>query len=912
MKKKFIPGLLLLALTAGGFSTFTSCKDTDEDQYVELRGDLVTLKADLLKEIADALEKAKQYAKQYTDQEIAKLPEIPDQAQVEQWAKGQIDTWAASSAADGMKAVLQDMLDKMGYTPGGGTTPGTSCECPLKDLKPEEAQALIALSGYAKAILGDELDGKGGLFKAVGDNTTELDKLSTSFKQLDKIVNGDPDVPGSGLVKQVEGLAKWFENFTDENGNPMTVATFQKYVKEGAWVQAHKSALEEIEGKKAEIAILNKAALEKLNQYYADLEGIDNVYKNIFENVQLPEGETAWWNYATVMQNIKNNSAAISALQTEVNSILGRINDMVTSLLLQATTNPVFGSVNTPFGVNSMVLMSYYGKLATGLRQFPAKGVSAEYNGKDVDVDWNALTNGKFYPLQNENIIALDDNGKASLGNLWFTVNPGTVNNLDFTGFALVNSKEVPAKVSLTNIYKDDKTEFKFGITSRAAGNGNGLYRATASVAPEDLDAIKINIEPGLKDALVDAVKNHTATDIAHMLKTIYNQLQNVCDANALRYTWTSKEKDVNGNWIDRENKVYSNYGLAATAFKPLSFATLYGESFRQIPTINPIELDKDLVDLDLKPFKIGDVTLDIALNISGIEINNVGETVIKVKVPKKFDTTVTDPSTGAGEATLPDNWEENPEYYDEITVDITKDLQKVVDNLKGSIDEWINGNGTEEKPGLNQQINSAVKDAVDKAFNGPDGFIAKIEGQVNDMMGSIQDKLDSLVDKVNKDYLGKVNSLINKVKKVSARINKILSDPNHYLQATMLYKNGSNQLGLLSTNPKQPSQFKGNGQAIELWATTYNYETLCPVFKKFVGVTKVTKNGTEDCPELAKEANSAAGSFMGEVINGDANRVVLNVKNATAGVYTYEIAYQALDFTGHTSTVKCYVQVVR
>ena len=52
MKKKFIPGLLLLALTAGGFSTFTSCKDTDEDLYTNLRGEQVSLQAalDALKE----------------------------------------------------------------------------------------------------------------------------------------------------------------------------------------------------------------------------------------------------------------------------------------------------------------------------------------------------------------------------------------------------------------------------------------------------------------------------------------------------------------------------------------------------------------------------------------------------------------------------------------------------------------------------------------------------------------------------------------------------------------------------------------------------------------------------------------------------------------------------------------------
>lgn len=75
--------------------------------------------------------------------------------------------------------------------------------------------------------------------------------------------------------------------------------------------------------------------------------------------------------------------------------------------------------------------------------------------------------------------------------------------------------------------------------------------------------------------------------------------------------------------------------------------------------------------------------------------------------------------------------------------------------------------------------------------------------------------------------------------------------------------------------------------------------------------MTKVTKNGTEDCPALAAAANNAANK-MATVINGDANRVALDVKGATNGVYTYEIAYQALDYTGHTSTVKCYVQVVR
>lgn len=819
MKKKFITGLLLMAVTATGFSTFTSCKDTDDDQFTEIRGDQATLKAALDKLRAD-LEANK----------CTCADKLITEAQVKQWINDQTKNLATQAALDLVNAEITKIK-------GNGVV----------DLTKEQVQNLVSLAAQAQTLLG--------------------------------------------LSGSVADLQKWFE------GIDIDVATFQDYVKQGQWVKDNKAVLDAIILKKAEIEKLNGEALDALNKYYTDLSKVNEMY-----NILFPEGtaEGEWWNYAEVIENIKANKTAIENLQKDIDSILGRINDMVTSLLLQATTNPVFGSLNTPFGVNSMVLMSYYGKLSTSIEQFPASGVAAEYNGKDVDVDWAALTKGNYYQIQDpDNLIALDENGMASLGNLWFTVNPGTVNNLDMTGFTLVNSKEEDSKVVLTNIHKDDDTTFKFGV-SRAAGNGNGLYAATASVAPGDLDAIKINIEPGLKDALISAVKNHTATDIAYMLKAIYNQLENVCDANALRYTWTSNDvKDENGNWTTRVNKVYSNYGLAATAFKPLSFATLYGESFRQLPTISPIEISKDLVDLELGTFTVDSKNFALNLHFGEPEFDDLGQVIVKTTVSLKDEVTG-HPISG------------------EVEINITKQADEIQENIIKSIKEWIGTGDNNIDVRVEKSIWLALfndKNAKDPKYpydpKLPTGVVADLVAQVNDMTANIQGKLDSLVDKINKDYLSKVNSLIGKVNSVSARINKVLADPNHYLQATMLYKNGNDQLGLLSTNPKQPSQFKGNGEAIELWATTYNFETLCPVFKKFVGVTKVTKNGNEDCPALAAAANNTANK-MATVINGDANRVALDVKGATNGVYTYEIAYQALDYTGHTSTVKCYVQVVR
>lgn len=852
MKKKFIPGLLLLALTAGGFSTFTSCKDTDEDLYINLRGEQVSLQAAL-----DALKEQLANCGTNCQNEIKRLEDLINskpgytESEIKGWITDLTNQYATQEA---LKQLADRVAALEGKEPGGND-----------QFKPEDVTTLtdlIAIADQLKAL--------------VGENGT-VNTLSTEIENLKKVLNGDGTNPG--LLATVSGLEAWFENIG------LTVDEFQTYVKQGEFVLSNKAALEALV-KLQNDGTLNEDALKALNEVYADLAGIDEMYNTIFKGVEAPAD--GWWNYAEVMQNIKNNSAAIAELQDEVDAIFNRINDLVTSLILQSASNHLYGTFNTPFGINSMVLMANFGHLAIDLNQFPvsaAKDMGAECYS-DSNIDWSSITSDK-YDLTSTILAYTTNNGQATLGNLWFTVNPGTVNHLDKAGFELVNSRDEVSKVNLVDITKDDETLIQFGVNSnsRAAGNGNGLYRAEATVAVDDLDAIKVNIESGLAQALKDAVKNHTAADMAHLLKAIYSQLQNVCDANALRYTYEA----ISGKGgATSTQKVYSNYGLAATAFKPLSFATLKGESFHKLPTIDPIEIDKSLVDLGLKPFEIGDVKLDVELDLGKIEFDEVGETIIEVKVPSHFNEN--------GEA---DAW-----TYEKVN--ITGDLQQIVDKLQASVNEWFEGKVDE--PSLNEKLQSQIEAAVDSAFNGPDGLIASIENQVNDMMGSIQDKLDNLVDQINKDYLNKVNKLIDKYNSVADRINKVLSDPNHYLQSVMFIRKADGNLGFLSTNAKQPSQFKGNGEAIELFATTYNFETVCPAFKKIVGVVKVTdQNGNENTA-----LKNAANASMAKVLDGRVNRVALDVRGAKGGVFTYEIAYQAMDFTGHTSTVKCYVQVIR
>lgn len=902
MKKKFFSGLLLLAVTAGGVSTFTSCKDTNEDLYAELRGKNATLRADLLQEIEDKCDKMSTKLNDYALKTA--LDDYVKNDEFDTKVNTLINTWATQKGLDDMKTTVSNILDELkdeGYFNDLKGDGGTNCTCALKDLTSEQARILTVLAGQAENLFGKDLDGKGGM----------MNTLSTDLETLKDILNGKDDAQGlikdveelqeilngkdgkDGLVQTVntlkgtvDDLSLYFKDFKDWEDNDMTPAQFQEYVRQGGYVISNKKALNKLVELINE-GTLNEAALKELNKYYQDLQGIDEMYEAIFKGVELPEGAEDWWNYAQVMSNIMQNTEAIEALYN-------RMDEMVTSLILQAANNKVYPAFNTPFGLNSMVLMTYYGNLATEVEKFPvdnAKSMGAEMSA-DYNVNWSSiLSSDQYYRLENKKLAHLTEDGDASLGTLWFTVNPGTVKNLKTNNFSLVNSKDEESAVKFSSIEKDDETLFMFGMGSRAAaGNGNGLYRANATVALDKLDEIKVNIEPGLVDALKSAVKNHKGSDMLYLLDVIKSQLNNVCVANALRYTYTPVTRDENGNLVSEEEaKVYSNYGLAATAFKPLSFATLKGSSVgKHLPTISPIEIDKDMVNLNLEPFTFDGKDFALNMQFGKPDIQDVENVVIKDKI------TLTDQVTGN-------------EVSGDVNINITDQANEIVGSIKQAIETWI-GAGDNS---LDARVEESIRVAL---FNDETGVITKLTKQVDDMTGKIQDKLDDLVNQINNDYLGKVNSLLSKYNTVADRINGMLDNPNHYLQAAMFY-NINDGIGLISTDPKNPTpfEFKG-GDAITLYATTYNFETVCPTFKKIVGVTKVTdQNGVENT-QLRDDANKAiakTNKSEAMVADGDQKAFALPVAGAKGGVYTYEIAYQALDYTGHTSTVKAYIRVL-
>lgn len=818
---------------------------------------------------------------------------------------------------------------------------------------------LLALADKAAAIkdlLGADLANRMGKAEgSIANLVTTTETLTNNLTKLTNTVNNlNTEIFGGngkkGLVERTSTLESELGDlqnyFTKADGTKYTVEDFQDAIKNATWVGTNFAALQKLVNLGDTI---NGENLQALNNFLKenDFSQLVNMYTTLFpDGTEWPDSikkddndyisvvkrlgdaestidtltnhlgsaekeiKKLFTDLGSLTKRVSDNEQSIKNLQTQIDGILGRLNEMVTGLVLQATKNRIFGSINTPVGVNTYILMTYYGRYTTpALQEFPcSREASVEYDGavkegERADIEWHGIPGVQIVPatdfVVDGKLVNVNDQKQADLGSLWFTVNPGTVNGLNVNNFALVNSIENESPVKLNKVEKDDDTVIKFGY-SRAAGNGNGLYQAQASVAPAQLDEIKIDIEPGMKDALINAVNNRTAASASKLLAEIGRQVTDICDAQALRYTYTQKGET-------EATKIYSQYGIAATAFKPFGFMALYDKSFKTLPDWKDIEIPDSIVDFDFSKFEIDDdinLDLNMTLEIKGIEIDKVGDQWVEYKYPDKF------------------NHEGNPTHWATDRINIKDNINSVIENVQNSVNEWING--TADQPGLSDQIisqiNDQIEDAVHEMFFGTEdkpGIAQQIEDQVNNMTGQIQNKLYDLVDQINTDYIGKINRVGHYYQRVANRINNLLRNPNHYLQSMMMYRSADGNLARLSTNPKQATVFRGEGEAIELWPTSYCFETACPMFKKIVAVTKVTYYANAnskgvDKPNLVLAANNH-DNLMGVAFNGERAQVALDIKGANEkGSYVYEIAYQGLDYTGHTSTIKNFITVVR
>lgn len=592
----------------------------------------------------------------------------------------------------------------------------------------------------------------------------------------------------------------------------------------------------------------------------------------------------------------------------EMTAMKHNFGQLVTGVLVQGTYNPIFGSLTAPFNVQSNVLAAYYGKAATdGVFPGALSKSNPIYVFDDKDYltakDMEMIGAVKAYEFQAGNVLT---DGNA--GKIYVTVNPTAI---DATGVKLIleNSLGDEAPVTLSGLSKSSK-KLTFGWTR--AGVANGFYEADATVS--NLNDAKLVVDMNrndLKEIFNDLTDRKNGIDLMNIANKVYSVVNDVCDANAIKYSWKNKMVDDKNNIVDgSENNVLSQYSIAATAVKPLSFTfmrdvnmtsfwgvdrvknfinnTIDGVNFEiniggeiTAPEIKAITIPEFTPNKDY----IIDFTYDDKIHVDGVEYTyKLGE-VFDKKIPViLYD--VNDPTKEVGRTEInlkdyinPEDIKVSSKPFDkEIHISFKKDLNDMIKDLYGDLVAPM-----EEVNGILNNLNDFMDDvnAMIKEIN---GINQKIEDVKNDLSGQINKYIDAL----------------------NKRLCKVVNGVNGRLQPLAIAHNDKG-FYTLSGVKNLPTPISS---PLHIVPTTYTAELVVPAFKKHLAVTNVFKgnasaqDGDAACLNALKAANGNAN--MNTVVPGTTRDVEFVGQKG----YVYEIAYSALDYSGKAVTKKFYVKV--
>lgn len=943
MKRKLIHGLLAAAALLLGAGSLSSCKDTDQDQFNDLKYQNLTLQDKVTtlegkvndltnlinqcqqncKTRMDALEALINQYKQLCDQRDDALQQGIDANSVEiQRLNGLINglqetiNTMAQDIADNKTAIenIQNFINNFNNVILPVINSNTDRIDALETLVNNYIQQLTVTLGeitnnittLQTTVAGlqgqiDTINGTlGNLTDKVNGLETTLNNLQQTVTNLQNNLQGQID----DLKDRVQALETAIDAIRD-NADKGAAA----YAWLGTMMDEYENLAALVEYLKTVVPTVDLTALEqrvstietKLDQFetrFSELQGdvdantaaIAELVANSATKQELQEAVDALnQSLDALTARVNQNAADILALQQDVQALRedfnNRMNELasaMTGIIVQDVENPIFGSLKTPFGLNSNAMVMFYG-WASYTGNFPEFDSSLlSYDGKIgmTAADASVLRNVYNKPVETISLHQAEylmSDAANNAGTVYVTVNPA---NVDFTGMQLsmVTSQDNESGMKLSTLRRSDK-ELNFGL-GRAAENG--FYEADVKLDPNkaDIDKCLLDIEPGLKAAVKEALKDRSKASLTALLRLVALQMKDVAPAYGLKAAY-----DFDGG----VRNIISNYDLLNAALHPLSFVTFYGRGFdNPLPDVSPY-LDLDLADILNKlefHFDSSDIHVNVEFHFSHIEFNEQG----KVVLPEGSIVNVYDEDGNLiGTADLSG-----------MEVDATDLIQSIADTLNGEVDIW-----NEE---ISTQLNQAIADAINEA-------LTSLEGQVND---HIADIVNGIYDRMG-TFADKFHTLLEHYNALYEKISHFLAAPNNYLQSLCLYESGNGSVHRLSNVKDMPTVFNmAGGDVVKVYATTYTAETVCPVYKKFVAVTDVinnanpaetAKNGNSSCLNKLVAANRAYENNC-KVVDGMFNlRFFFGVDQASAG-YTYEVTYSALDYHGITSTRKYYFTV--
>ena len=851
MKRQLTSILLFSALLMGGASTFVSCTDHESDAAYEVTGTV----ADQVKKQATELENL-----------VTKLDFLLKGGTTPEDVKKNLNQtiFGKDLSWDNAKLdVLQQALDAA---------------------KKEAENAKKAANAYTDKRVDSLAQVTLSLDQAISALTTTVNNNKTELNQLNTKVDNYANELMQMLDSYQAGNTEMFNNLNnlyndmdvrlqeDEN----RIANLEEAVSKGAtkeYVDAQLALLNtKIEGNTTDIETA-KAAIEKNKQDIAtNKTEIENIKKDLV-------------NYAT-KQDLDDKAASlkdafekadkalevkiqaqIDNINTKLNTMFNTMLSMLTGIELQATESPITGYENFSFlGAEAHILGTYYGTTAKPITLGEEKIAKA-------------------------NQVLIDETSGENAGVIYATLNPS---NVDFTGCTLkvVNSQGEEAPFTAT-VVKSNRV-LKYGVSR--ASNSN-LYAIKINLNEENLEAAKTWTSSDAA-ALKDVAKNvldklrqpgTTRLNIGDAATTIARTFNNRLTAYALQ----AEQKYTDANGKEQTRTITSKMSLAATAIKPVSF--------------NFLKDNETLKNLDLPSFP----TIQSKLNFNDYKFNWTpieGLGTVKTSVTLKdmpdldnikvtIDGVVQAPTVDVNKATIKFGQTELKGTVTEdgkhVIVDLSELEKNTTADVKVSIGD-IKINPNDVKVTLDTSATKDMTYDVEIPMDEFNKIIDNINNQVGNMIGNVNgivDKVQNYAEIIDGRYITGINNFIQKFE-------NLLRKSNSLLQPAMFYVTNGGSWGQLARESEGASYLKlqGGKASTVFVASSYTGEIFAPAYKKYVHVT--------DAPDGAH----VTGANLNKVIDGNLHKIGFEADKAG----TYEITYEAVDYSGVKVAKKFYVKVVK
>jgi len=626
-------------------------------------------------------------------------------------------------------------------------------------------------------------------------------------------------------------------------------------------------------------------AMPLLQQIPGLAQDISDIQSEIADLPEVRENITNLQNdLATEKQRIDNIDKDLADLTGVVNALSDKMNKLITSIVVQDVTNPVYGTVNTPFGITSNVLISYYGNNKAQDFKFPTTIEDLYYNKKKVLEDVSVASKVTV----NEGLLF--ENAEGNAGTVYLTVNP---TNVDFSGttFSLVNSRDEESPIKLGALQKSDRLINLGWNVTRA---DNGLYSATATInsdfakaAPhiglteDDLKAAYQDFKAAYKEAKKGKKANFRqfASDVFSASGHLSGILKSSAPAYGIKAAWNAGGENY---------ATYSKYELAAISVSPLSYA-----SALKLDEQNPAQKGIDALEkavsriastIQKQITKRTDKMIFDVDQISHITNTGFDITVTNAEITKLEGLTVTIPYSDIHEMYIvnPETGEEVPLETDghqditakvvaasnnKLTFQFEKGLSDYFKNMEALLKYLYN---SETERGYFDDLNDMLKWMG--GYKGSKGVV------------------DQLGDKVI-DYIEDFAPTFVRFMKPSDWLQPLafVSDDGSWKPLTSAYKDSPRVIK--DTNPI-------------LYLTSRTGELLVPAYKKWIAVTNVFNEDGTPAPTSVRDAANTGN--INKVIPGYIRKTSISLQKG----YVYEISFQCVDYSGIVSAKQYYVKV--